>query len=840
MSTTLNNLVVSNNISTPNATIDNQGNINTQGTLNTQGIANLNIGAYIPKVSFGDYKNYFIEHHPLYHTINNFPNNGLTVNNPIYVSGVVPQFRSTSNIIQISPNQITPVPTTDLDLNTNQSNYSFVTLMDTAAWYNNTQNPSRVLMNQPFTVPLSIDVVTDGSGKTVTINVPQIEFSLTTSQVLSTQQYQTSPNQFVDASGNPTAQYYGGGFVYTVPGSNLPQNIWPQTLLGVSSSVVSDNADNTYIWTICNDGSLTLSNGTGDKYTTPFAIYDSPRVIPTVSISYHIINKLEKSPYNMRLSNGLSNVLLNILTDSPPGFEGTGFGDYCTCRTQLDDSGNVFSAWVWLDNSVNNYYQILYTRTSVTNKNTGVTKYGPVVPVYNQNIPDPSGNVATFVYIFCSTINIDPTNYKHLVVCTGKTAINTLFTSFPGTILLVFESWDAGITWSQPIYPLNDLYPFNYNKVQSGSDPNTTIDSFGNVYSIGQIVDYTQPTLNNPFSIYQHITVINSPSNGGTTSFIQLPNNGIVPPGNTSIGNYNDNLTINCCPFGDGTNAVALWLTSNQVAYNQNTITAFVGFYKVTGKIGVDGEGNPTNISEFYYIRSFGSNSVPDPSTFQIFGTDVRPSVDPSGGFYLYTSNNNNEYTSLPGNPLCDGTKDLLYYCSSAQRCITNNSSIIDSNGVAYDASNNLYFGPGFKLINRCTAFGPEIDLTFNNMGDGAGAGYHGVKWTTGRGTAGSSSTGIGVDVTRNRLYVAGLTNRPALSGQHTIQLSWTSLSDVQANNELTWSVPQVINTIASEVGLLSLSVEPTSGYVTIGWYDPGNSVDGTSVDRYGTVFLPA
>jgi hypothetical protein len=99
--------------------------------------------------------------------------------------------------------------------------------VDLAQW--DPVNLVRVSLNEPFDVKLQVRQ----QGTLVTILIPAIQFNLSVGGV-------AVP-----------------GFLYTVPGTNLPKELWPAQLLGQSFVVPGQQDGLEYGLTIGTDGALT-------------------------------------------------------------------------------------------------------------------------------------------------------------------------------------------------------------------------------------------------------------------------------------------------------------------------------------------------------------------------------------------------------------------------------------------------------------------------------------------------------------------------------------------------------------------------------------------------------
>lgn len=243
----------------------------------------------------------------------------------------------------------------------------------------------------------------------------------------------------------------------------------------------------------------------------------------------------------------------------------------------------------------------------------------------------------------------------------------------------------------------------------------------------------------------------------------------------------------------DGAGGFALWFVYNDVFFFP-TETTFVnaGFIRVFGL----GDYDPTPIT-------FPLDSIPpnDVSTGQIV-------VGPTGKVYIGACFGADDSPTPGGGPLADGNRAFLY--------------VNPTGTVGYNAN----------------SFGPRQDIYFSNTAplitpDFSVHQFKPVPWQPFRGIIPIPRGFIGFDNKRNRLYICGWDMRPNLSNKDVVFVIYSE------NDGQSWSNQFIVNDVVDgSRAMATMAVEPTTGLLSVGFFDPRNHLDTQQiVDYYIAIF---
>jgi hypothetical protein len=447
-------------------------------------------------------------------------------------------------------------------------------MLDVAAW--DPVNLVRTSLNHPFTFQLQIR----RQGTLVSISIPAIQFNLAVD------------GQFVP------------GFLYTVPGTNLPKDLWPAQLLGESFVVPGQQDGLTYGLTIGTDGALTW--GAPDAgIISPMPANDGHRIAPT-TVTYLIPICIARPPKNIQFSTNSSNVIgSTVLADFTSEYL-----DYYANDIRKDAiTGKIRAAFCWSENSgpLPRQFLNLMVKTALVNEVTGQATYGPAVQVNKTFL---NHNYAE------AKVAINPTNVNNLFVAV------TLFPSHNNTAVMGFSSFDGGFTWSAAI----DLFP----SVDWSGDPWVIFDTFGNLY-VSAITFPVYPGPGNIFPGPGSIRILASIDGG--LSFLPNPIANI-PSSDIAGGGFLDFSKISVGPDGTGSGNLAVWFCGDDANFTLSKIIPTIGFVPVMG-LGLF--GTPVVYNSFTEIPSGAAG---------IGLSEIL--VNPSTGAVYFFSTNVNDYSGIP------------------------------------------------------------------------------------------------------------------------------------------------------------------------------------------------
>jgi hypothetical protein len=554
--------------------------------------------------------------------------------------------------------------------------------VDLAQW--DPVNLVRTSLNKPFDVKLRVR----RSGTLVTILIPAIQFDLS-------------------VGGVPVP-----GFLYTVPGTNLPRELWPAQLLG-QSFVVPDQHDGLdYSLTVGPDGALTW--GAPDAgIISPMPANDGHRLAPT-TVSYLLPICTLQPPTNVKLSFGSSNVVGNTSRSND-------YLDYyandirqgpALVNGVVQNASTIRAAFCWASNSTGaapprNFID-LYIRTATVNPVTGIAAYGPPVQLSRASLNQ---------YFFEASVSVNPTNVNNIVAITNLYDYN-FPRHKPGYYRpMAFSSMDGGLTWTETQPYTND---------ELAVDAFLTFDTYGNCFISALTAD--------PPGNYNNVHALNIKvsSDGGKTFPVQV---GYIVSSDIPGAGFLDFAKMSSGPDGSGIpGKLALWFCGDDANFTLNTILPTIGFIPVTGLI----TGPGVNYGLAVVVNSF-TNIPTGPGGIgqsEIF-------VNPGTGAVYFCSSNLNDFSGAT-NTLSDAALDSLW---------VNPTGTVGYNG---------------------NSFLPRRDIMISNLNDNVGGGGHTEPWTPNKGSINRGTRCFGFDLKRNRLYFCGNDMRPNLSYHNVILIAYS------------------------------------------------------------------
>jgi hypothetical protein len=314
-------------------------------------------------------------------------------------------------------------------------------------------------------------------------------------------------------------------------------------------------------------------------------------------------------------------------------------------------------------------------------------------------------------------------------------------------------------------------------------DPWIVFDSYGNLFA---------SAINFPDFPNGHGFIdIRASTDGGLSFPTQVAFISGTDPNN---GGFLDFPKISIGPDGSGIPGnLALWFCGDDVINTVPNIIPTIGFVPVTG---LGSYGTAVILNSFTEIPT---------GAFGIGLSEIF--VNPKTGAVYWYSQNVNDYGG-PSNTLGDA------------------------------ALISMWVNPKGTVDFNSDSFLPRRDIMIDNMNINSGFNTTTTRtlpWTPNRGVGGKGTYLAGFDNNLDRLYYVGVDMRPNLSNNNVIPIAYSE------NQGQTWSNQFILNEVQTVSSALpTIAVEPNTGIVAVGWYDPRRDpVKQESVDYYGVIIPP-
>lgn len=381
-------------------------------------------------------------------------------------------------------------------------------------------------------------------------------------------------------------------------------------------------------------------------------------------------------------------------------------------------------------------------------------------------------------------VSINPTNLDNIVLINHRRDTNFERSAAEYWRIVVSTSFDGGQTW--PI--VQEPWPVG----KFSFDPYGVFDSFGNCFIMAGV---NQPYADgSPIDVNSagNLEILGSTDGGATFPFLVAD----IPPADFEGGGFPDFPKMAVGPDGTGSGAQALWFCYDDADFTNLLIYPTIGYVPIQG-LGAYGE--------YVKVDTFTNIPISSLETYSSLSGKGQVFVNPVSGAVYYTATNG------------------VYEYG------------IDSFG--YGNEIYLYVNPAGTVDFRPHSFLPKKTIQRNNMGvitdeTNAGAPFGVLSPWSYRGQQGFAIANLGYDATIGRLWFLGIDRRPAKSLQYVILLAYSD------NEGQTWSNQIIVNKDQTvSVGIPTLAVEPTTGYLAIGWYDPRNSKPAQDAVEYFGAF---
>ncbi len=309
-------------------------------------------------------------------------------------------------------------------------------------------------------------------------------------------------------------------------------------------------------------------------------------------------------------------------------------------------------------------------------------------------------------------------------------------------------------------------------------DPALIFDSFGNCW----VADVIAQIPGDFFSAT--ILRVRISTDGGLTfkTAFEILTRDIAGAGVISFPNF---------AFGpDGAGGNALWFAYDDRSFTDETDIPFAGFIRVTGLGKFD--STPT----FFPINSVTPNQA----------TSAQLVIGPTGKVYIGLINGADNSFRPGGGPLGDGNISFL---------IVNPTGTVGFNANSFGPRQDIYFSnTAFVISPTVFSFKP-------------------TPWQPQRGIIPAPRGFLGFDNKRNRLYACGWDMRPNLSNNDPIFVMYSE-DDGQS-----WSNPFIVNDVVKgSRSMATMAVEPLTGVVSVGFFDPRNHLSSQQkADYYASIF---
>lgn len=575
---------------------------------------------------------------------------------------------------------------------------------------------------------------------------------------------------------DPTTGLPVPGYVYTVAGSNLPRNIWPVDLVPQAFWVGGNQTSPSgYQLTIGTDGTLNVSG----PDSGPIGLGDNGgHILNAVTFTYLIPLVVQPPPPNIQLSSGASTIIGSALDEVATYGAANDFRDYYANCIQTDVNGVTRVSYAWADNSNETGYGRTYTtimyRTGISDAQGNVV-YSPAVDVTHTQ------SVGVNVFDTEATLAIDPNDANHVVITFTRYDYRTAeYGQLFIQSIFAATSHDGGQTWVLFLLYDAPLTPFNGWVI---------IDTYSNVWVSAGVADPPGNEIN-PDAFDMQLL---APDGLSATPVVHVRTLDIVG------GGFPDYQKTSYGPDGSGIPGnLAVWFSYDDATFTFNTTIVTIGFLLVSGP----GEYTPFNINT-NLIRAYGPGAftnIPNGAggigLSQIF-------VNPVSGAVYFLSTNVNDLSGL-SNTNGDASISWIW---------VNPTGTVNYNPNSFLPQREIFFGnSNIKSVGIITT--------------------RPLPWIPGRGQLPNNTRGMGFDPNTGRLYASFWDMRPNLSNQNVLMVTWSD------NNGESWSDPYIFNDDPLvSAGKCSISVDPVTGLIAAGWYDPRGDPTQQSVNYFGAVF---
>ncbi len=292
----------------------------------------------------------------------------------------------------------------DRSENARADSYTHRLTFDKAHW----NGSARTSLDRPFNA--SVRVWTDDDRLLVHLAFPALQF-------------------VVQVDGTASA-----GYLYTVPGTNLPRRLWPRNLIGSAAAApCSDESGVCYAYWIGPDGSVTLKSADGG----PLPALAAGHRVPPTTVVYSLPSEVVCTPQSVRLGEQSSATSMYYASDS----------------AYDPATGLVRVAFAWYETTGVSF------RSADVDADSGAIVWGPLVRAIAASAP---GDLK---------IAVDPNDADRIA----------LHAAVGGAATVVSVTVDGGATWSDPVAPWTE-----------SAQPWLLIDNFGNCYASARVASGAQ------------------------------------------------------------------------------------------------------------------------------------------------------------------------------------------------------------------------------------------------------------------------------------------------------------------------------------------------------------
>ena len=234
---------------------------------------------------------------------------------------------------------------------------------------------------------------------------------------------------------------------------------------------------------------------------------------------------------------------------------------------------------------------------------------------------------------------------------------------------------------------------------------------------------------------------------------------------------------------------------------------------------GPDGTGDTNGFALWFCFDDF-SNATGD--------TVLKAGFLPVTGFNSFDTAGImiHPLDSVP--PNTGGLADIFVGPSGQVYLIENDFTLSGSTSSATgDQRIYLHVNPTGTVGYSSSSFSPRRAVAFSNIV----AASTSVPWNPKRDISAVAYRAMGYDNNLKRLYFSYVDMQPNKSLNDRIFVMWSD------NDGQSWSEPFVVAQGEGSRGMPTLAVEPNSGLISLGWYDPRGDPTQESVNYRGTVF---